>query len=175
MERESDCWRWDELTPDVLGLTFKNLELQEVLQVIPMVCKSWCKVVNGPYGWETIDIDEWSKRKEDSPEQLDRMLRTLITRSSGSLRELKSFMLERWHVPLHRSTVRWEFYICACFKSCFPVMLIYALSKLVKCIMHVWPFSAQIRFLPKTLCVATLKIGLTMGKSHKTIIILVDG
>ncbi|KAL8159293.1 hypothetical protein V2J09_000830 [Rumex salicifolius] len=86
MEGESDFRHWDELIPDALGLIFKNLQLQEMIQVIPRVCKSWAKAVEGPYCWQRIDIDEWSKQSR--PEQLDRMLRTLITRSSGSLREL---------------------------------------------------------------------------------------
>ncbi|EOY15960.1 hypothetical protein QUC31_000810 [Theobroma cacao] len=86
MEEQSDFRRWDELIPDALGLIFRNLSLQEVLTVIPSVCKSWRKAVTGPYCWQEIDIEEWSNRCQ--PDHLDRMLRMLITRSSGSLRKL---------------------------------------------------------------------------------------
>jgi hypothetical protein len=86
MEEESDYRPWDELIPDALGLIFSNLSLQEKLTVIPRVCKSWGKVVMGPYCWQEIDIEEWSKRCQ--PEHLDRMLPMLITRSRGSLRKL---------------------------------------------------------------------------------------
>lgn len=82
----SDYRCWDELIPDALGLIFKNLSLQEILLVIPSVCKSWRVAVCGPYCWQEIDIDEWSRKRP--PQHIDRMLRLLITRSSGSLRKL---------------------------------------------------------------------------------------
>lgn len=86
MEGESEFRHWDELIPDALGLIFRNLSLQEVLTVIPRVCKSWRRAVVGPYCWQEIDIEEWSNRCQ--PDHLDRMLEMLITRSSGSLRKL---------------------------------------------------------------------------------------
>lgn len=78
--------KWDELIPDALGLIFKNLSLSEVLTAVPRVCKSWRKAVNGPYCWQEIDIEEWSRNT--NPEIVDKMLRLLIARSSGSLRKL---------------------------------------------------------------------------------------
>lgn len=54
--------------------------------MVPRVCRSWGKVVMGPYCWQEIDIEEWSNRSE--PENIDRMLRMLIARSSGSPRKL---------------------------------------------------------------------------------------
>ncbi|KAF3445875.1 hypothetical protein FNV43_RR11052 [Rhamnella rubrinervis] len=86
MEEDSDFRQWDELIPDALGLIFSKLSLQEILTVIPRVCKSWAKAVVGPYCWQEIDIEEWSNRCR--VDLLDRMLRMLITRSSGSLRKL---------------------------------------------------------------------------------------
>ncbi|GMY11388.1 F-box protein FBW2-like [Fagus crenata] len=86
MEEDCEFRRWDELIPDALGLIFKNLSLQEILTVIPRVCKSWGKAVKGPYCWQEIDIEQWSQLRR--PETLDRMLQMLITRSSGSLRKL---------------------------------------------------------------------------------------
>nr|XP_009406619.2 PREDICTED: F-box protein FBW2-like isoform X2 [Musa acuminata subsp. malaccensis] len=77
---------WEELFPDALGLIFRNLSLQEILTVIPRVCKSWGRAVSGPYCWQEIDIEEWSQRCK--PEQLDQMLHMLIARSSGSVRRL---------------------------------------------------------------------------------------
>lgn len=87
MEEASDYRRWDELIPDALGLIFKNLSLYEILTVIPRVCKSWGKAVVGPYCWQEIDIEDWSKEC-CFPGDIDRMLRMLITRSAGSLRKL---------------------------------------------------------------------------------------
>ncbi|GMH00168.1 hypothetical protein Nepgr_002007 [Nepenthes gracilis] len=86
MEEASDFRHWDELIPDALGLIIKKLTLQEILTVIPMVCKSWSKAVQGPYCWQEIDVYEWSTQCQ--AHQLDRMLQLLITRSCGSLRKL---------------------------------------------------------------------------------------
>lgn len=86
MEEGADFRCWDELIPDALGLIFRNLSLQEKLAVVPRVCKSWGKVVTGPYCWQEIDIEEWSDLAE--PDSIDRLLRLLIVRSSGSVRKL---------------------------------------------------------------------------------------
>ncbi|KAK3000015.1 hypothetical protein RJ639_023194 [Escallonia herrerae] len=82
----TDFRSWDELLPDALGLIFGNLSFQEILTVVPRVCKSWGKAVMGPYCWQEIDLEDWSYRS--NPDNIDRMLRMLITRSSGSLRKL---------------------------------------------------------------------------------------
>ncbi|KAM0867344.1 hypothetical protein ACQ4PT_042045 [Festuca glaucescens] len=79
---------WEELLPDALGLVFRNLPLQEVLTVVPRVCKSWGRVVSGPYCWQQIDIEEWSLQKQSQPEQLVRMVEMLLRRSAGSCRRL---------------------------------------------------------------------------------------
>ncbi|KAK4353081.1 hypothetical protein RND71_028599 [Anisodus tanguticus] len=86
MEESFEFRRWDELIPDALGLIFRNLSIQEVLTIVPRVCKSWGKAVRGPYCWQEIDIEEWSKNR--CPDKLDRMLQLLITRSSGCPRKL---------------------------------------------------------------------------------------
>ena len=86
MEEACEFRSWAELIPDALGVIFTNLSLQERVTVIPRVCKSWANAVTGPYCWQEIDIKDWSNRCQ--PDQLDRLLEMLITRSSGSLRKL---------------------------------------------------------------------------------------
>lgn len=86
MEVVSSFRHWDELLPDALALIFRNLSLQEVLTVVPRVCKSWGRAVMGPYCWQEIDVEEWSRHQR--PENIDRMLQMLIRRSCGSLRKL---------------------------------------------------------------------------------------
>lgn len=83
---ENNFGCWDELLPDVLGLIFNNLPLEEMLVVVPRVCKAWGRAVLGPYCWKEIDIEEWSHHSE--PRKVDRMLRLLIARSSGCLQKL---------------------------------------------------------------------------------------
>ncbi|KAJ4869549.1 F-box protein FBW2 [Raphanus sativus] len=87
MEEDCKFRHWDELIPDALGLIFSHLPLQEVLTVVPRVCKAWNRTVTGPYFWQEIDIELWSNRYHQS-DHLDRMLQMLINRSSGSLRKL---------------------------------------------------------------------------------------
>ncbi|KAA8546788.1 hypothetical protein F0562_003217 [Nyssa sinensis] len=86
MEGGFNFQHWDQLIPDALGLIFRHLSLQELLTVIPGVCKSWGNVVMGPYCWQEIDIEEWSRHCR--PEKLDQMLQMLIARSCSSLRKL---------------------------------------------------------------------------------------
>ncbi|XP_062220317.1 F-box protein FBW2-like isoform X2 [Phragmites australis] len=83
--KEYRCW--EELFPDALGLIFRNLPLQEVLTVLPRVCKSWGRVVAGPYCWQEIDIEEWSQQ-QSKPEQIGRMVELLVGRSGGSCRRI---------------------------------------------------------------------------------------
>jgi hypothetical protein len=80
-DKEYRCW--EELLPDALGLIFRNLPLQEVLTVLPWVCKSWGRVVAGPYCWQEIDIEEWSQQ-QSKPEQIGRMVELLVGRNGGS-------------------------------------------------------------------------------------------
>ncbi|KAJ6930432.1 F-box protein FBW2-like [Populus alba x Populus x berolinensis] len=70
MEDGDEYRHWDELIPDALGLIFSNLSLQEILTVVPRVCKSWSRT--GPYCWQEINIEEWTTRCH--PDHLDRML-----------------------------------------------------------------------------------------------------
>eukprot|EP01018_Ginkgo_biloba_P035918 Gb_10624 [translate_table: standard] len=82
---------WEELIPDALALIFKKLSFQEILTVIPGVCKSWKKAVVGPDCWQEIDIEDWCRRYK--PENMDRMVKMLVTRSRGSMRKLSVFGL----------------------------------------------------------------------------------
>ncbi|KMZ56342.1 F-box protein-like [Zostera marina] len=86
---------WEEMIPDALELIFKSLSLQEILTVIPGVCKSWKKAVTGPYCWQEINIDEWSQR---NPQYIDQMIHMLITRSSGFLHKLCVSNLPNDHI-----------------------------------------------------------------------------
>uniref|UniRef100_A0A803KSH9 Uncharacterized protein n=2 Tax=Chenopodium quinoa TaxID=63459 RepID=A0A803KSH9_CHEQI len=86
MEDDPNFRPWDELMPDTLGLIFQRLPLDEILNVVPSVCKLWAKAVRGPYCWQEIDIEDWSRYRR--PDSLDRILLLLIGRSCGSLRKL---------------------------------------------------------------------------------------
>ncbi|KAJ0786369.1 putative F-box domain, leucine-rich repeat domain superfamily [Helianthus annuus] len=86
MEGGVNLRNWADLLPDALGLIFSNLSLQETLTVVPRVCKSWNQAVSGPYCWQHINILDWSYRS--NPDHIDHMLRLLVTRSGGALREV---------------------------------------------------------------------------------------
>ncbi|CAH1443298.1 unnamed protein product [Lactuca virosa] len=86
MEAGVNYRNWADLLPDALGLIFSNLSLQETLTIVPRVCKSWNQAVLGPYCWQNINILDWSYRS--NPDHIDHMLRLLVTRSGGALREI---------------------------------------------------------------------------------------
>ncbi|KAD6119517.1 hypothetical protein E3N88_10788 [Mikania micrantha] len=86
MEGGVNLRNWADLLPDALGLIFSNLSLQETLTIVPRVCKSWNQAVSGPYCWQQINILDWSYRS--NPDHIDHMLRLLVTRSGGALREV---------------------------------------------------------------------------------------
>lgn len=82
---------WDELMPDTLGLIFKNLPLLDILITVPRVCKSWSNAVKGPYCWQEIDIQEWSRNCQ--PGLVNKMVDVLVASSCGSLRKLSVYGL----------------------------------------------------------------------------------
>ncbi|KAA3478623.1 F-box protein FBW2-like [Gossypium australe] len=112
-EEQSEFRHWDELLPDVLGLIFSYLSLQELPTIIPCVRKSWRKAITGPYCCQDIDLAKWSRRCRSH--HLDRMLPMLITRSNGSLRSLHvsglqndtifSFIKEKFYLLLPFFTI----------------------------------------------------------------------
>lgn len=51
MGDEFDCWLWEELVFDILGLIFRRFFFDEILNVVFRVCKLWVKVVKGFYCW----------------------------------------------------------------------------------------------------------------------------
>ncbi|XP_040971846.1 F-box protein FBW2 [Gossypium hirsutum] len=92
-EEQSEFRYWDELLPDVLGLIFSYLSLQELPTIIPCVRKSWRKAITGPYCCQDIDLAKWSRRCLSH--HLDRMLPMLITRSNGGNHSAGSLQLLR--------------------------------------------------------------------------------
>ncbi|KAF6154619.1 hypothetical protein GIB67_020126 [Kingdonia uniflora] len=79
MEENSEIRPWDEMIPEALELIFIELSLQEKLNVIPIVCKTWGKVA-AEHVWKDIDIIEW--RKSRNHDDGDRMFQMLINRST---------------------------------------------------------------------------------------------
>ncbi|CAL0335039.1 unnamed protein product [Lupinus luteus] len=87
-----EATRFDDLPYDILGIIFTKLSLEERLIVVPCVCKSWAEVIIGSYCWQEIDLGNWSRCCD--PDKIDRMLKMLITRSSGSLKKLRVFEVQ---------------------------------------------------------------------------------
>ena len=93
MERGSEVCDppWVDLLPDVLARIFKKPSFQEILTVVPAVCKSWRKVVLQTDCWQEIDIKEWCHCS--TPEAVQRMVEMLVKRSRGSMQKLFAFEL----------------------------------------------------------------------------------
>ncbi|XP_047320232.1 F-box protein FBW2-like [Impatiens glandulifera] len=78
--------RWADLMPEMLEKIFCRLSVQELLMVVPCVCKPWGKAVKRASCWQEIDIEEWCDRS--TPQKIDQMVRMLVNRSGGSMRKL---------------------------------------------------------------------------------------
>ncbi|XP_062112555.1 F-box protein FBW2-like [Humulus lupulus] len=87
---------WDQLIPEVLVLIFNKLSLLEKLIEIPLVCKSWNRVVTAPDCWQDIDFEDtffYFKNLYGVFEDFDLMntiLQTTVRRSLGQLRSLNA-------------------------------------------------------------------------------------
>ncbi|PIA25248.1 hypothetical protein AQUCO_12100005v1 [Aquilegia coerulea] len=85
---------WEDINPEILGglIFIKIKPVDELIRVIPFVCKTWNEVINGPYCWNDIDIQQWCRRCHDI-DRIDNAVRKLIPRSIGVLRSLSVYML----------------------------------------------------------------------------------
>ncbi|OVA10437.1 hypothetical protein BVC80_917g62 [Macleaya cordata] len=83
---------WEGLNPEILALIFIRIAADELVRVVPFVCKSWREVVAGPYCWSDIDIEQWCRRC-NRPEKIDLAVRKLIRRSKGTFRRLSVYKL----------------------------------------------------------------------------------
>lgn len=77
---------WAVMLHDALAHIFGWLSLEDMLMVIPRVCKAWNRVARDPVCWQILRLDQWSYGK--SSEQIDRMVGMLVARSQGGLREI---------------------------------------------------------------------------------------
>ncbi|KAG6551317.1 hypothetical protein Mapa_007103 [Marchantia paleacea] len=89
---------WSILLDEALAEIFQRLPLPERLQVVPMVCKNWKKVACDPTSWRVIDMVPWIQQKMDAEcmweydcePVVDRLVKILVDRSRGLLRELRT-------------------------------------------------------------------------------------
>ncbi|KAL5704269.1 hypothetical protein ACHQM5_022719 [Ranunculus cassubicifolius] len=83
---------WAELNPEILSLIFTRLQADELARVIPFVCKAWNEVVNGPYCWNHIDIEQWCRRC-NRPGCINFALKKLVNKSNGMCTRISVFKL----------------------------------------------------------------------------------
>lgn len=77
---------WADLLPDALAKIFSRLSFEEMLTVVPRVCRTWKRVSQDAVCWQKVDLDEWSRSR--SNETVEKMIVLLVNRSRGCLREL---------------------------------------------------------------------------------------
>eukprot|EP01018_Ginkgo_biloba_P030166 Gb_15191 [translate_table: standard] len=82
---ESRCWA--EMLPEALVVVFRKLSLQDMFMTVPLVCSSWHKASLDPLCWERIDLRDWASDFANSPEDVERMVKLIVDRSCGRLRE----------------------------------------------------------------------------------------
>ncbi|KAF6170879.1 hypothetical protein GIB67_018961 [Kingdonia uniflora] len=83
---------WESTSPEILALIFVRIVADELMRVVPFVCTSWQDAVDGPYCWLDIDIEEWSRRC-DNTSRTDLAVRKLMRRSKGTCRRLNVYKL----------------------------------------------------------------------------------
>ncbi|ERM97330.1 hypothetical protein AMTRI_Chr04g183880 [Amborella trichopoda] len=83
---------WDDLVPDALAVILGKVGLEEKLSVVPRVCKLWRRAVAGPMCWQEVDIEEWCHRSH--PEQVERMVKMLVSRGGAALCNLSVSRLQ---------------------------------------------------------------------------------
>ncbi|KAL3683677.1 hypothetical protein R1sor_001699 [Riccia sorocarpa] len=92
---------WGKLLDDVLVQIFERLPLQERSQVVPLVCRNWNKVSCDPTSWRRIDMLPWiqhqidteCKWEYDMQPYVDYLVKKLVDRSRGQLRELHTMYI----------------------------------------------------------------------------------
>lgn len=84
---------WADMVPDVLANIFCRLSLEQLLLVIPCVCKPWKRASQDPLCWEIIDLHTYSLCRLLSKSH--RLMMMLVERSCGRLREFTFPFLKR--------------------------------------------------------------------------------
>ncbi|KAJ4959017.1 hypothetical protein NE237_026128 [Protea cynaroides] len=81
---------WEGLNPELLALIFVRIPPEQLLQAVQFVCKSWEKVIAGPYCWTDIDVAEWCSFSARSSNTI---VRRLVCRSGDTVRMLSACKL----------------------------------------------------------------------------------
>ncbi|KAK1352093.1 F-box protein FBW2 [Heracleum sosnowskyi] len=89
---ENEYGKWEGIPEELLALAVIRIPADEMMRVVPLVCKSWWAVVAGPLCWENIDLRQWSCRKTNS-DQVDVAVRKLVRHSRSSFHHLSAFKL----------------------------------------------------------------------------------
>ncbi|XP_042757526.1 F-box protein FBW2 [Lactuca sativa] len=85
--------RWEELNPEILALIFvRVLPVDEMVRNVPLVCKPWMEVVEGPCCWRDIDVAEWCQRHNES-RVVDLAVRKLVYWSNCTFQLLSVYRL----------------------------------------------------------------------------------
>lgn len=89
-----DQWRcWAGLNPELLALIFVRVKpVDEMVRLVPLVCRPWREVLAGPDCWAHIDVERWCRRSAKTP-AIDSVVRKLVLRSRGTLRTLSAYKI----------------------------------------------------------------------------------
>eukprot|EP00249_Psilotum_nudum_P022015 c28339_g3_i1 orf=1339-2274(+) len=85
MENLENGPSWADMLPDALAKIFGRLSLEDMLTIIPRVCRSWRRVSQDALCWQIIDLDEWCRGR--NADTIERLIKSLVNRSCGRLRE----------------------------------------------------------------------------------------
>ncbi|KAL1802661.1 hypothetical protein ACET3Z_031308 [Daucus carota] len=89
---EYEQGEWEKLPEELLVMVVEKIPVDEMMRVVPLVCKAWWAVLSGPHCWKNIDLLDWSVAKKRS-KQVDVAVKKLVRYSKSSFQMLSAFRL----------------------------------------------------------------------------------
>lgn len=89
---EQEHGRWESFPEEMLVMVVEKIRVDEMMRVVPLVCKAWWGVVSSPDCWKNINLLQWSLGKQRS-KQVDVAVKKLVAYSNSSFQMLSAFRL----------------------------------------------------------------------------------
>ncbi|KAK1401097.1 F-box protein FBW2 [Heracleum sosnowskyi] len=89
---EAEHGKWESIPEEMLVLVVVKIPVDEMMRVVPLVCKAWWGVVSSPHCWKNINLSQWSFGKQRS-KQVDVAVKKLVGYSKSSFQMLSASRL----------------------------------------------------------------------------------
>ncbi|KAL8154955.1 hypothetical protein AgCh_000357 [Apium graveolens] len=86
---ENEYGKWESIPGEMLVMVVVKMPVDEMMRVVPLVCKAWWGVVSSPDCWKNINLLQWSLGKQRS-KQVDVAVKKLVAYSNSSFQMLSA-------------------------------------------------------------------------------------